>query len=102
MSESRKDWIAAKKIGTSIGWFGGSPEAEAEPVNIARPREFETIVATAIPEEGLEILVEQLAPRGRLLVAVPFGAMYPSGLVHQLRAQTIPIERSEERRVGNE
>ncbi len=92
MSQSRKDWIAAKRVGQRIGWFGGAPDSEAEPIAIARPREFDTIVAQALPEEGLHLLIEQLAPSGRLLVAVPFGEPFPSELIGQLRALTVPLE----------
>jgi hypothetical protein len=92
VSESRKDWIAARKLGTRIGWFGGSPEADAEPIALARPREFDTIVATELPEDGLQPLLEQLPENGRLLVALPFGAPYPSALIDQLRGSTVPIE----------
>jgi hypothetical protein len=37
-------------------------------------------------------LVDQLAPGGRLLLAVPFGSPYPSQLIAQLRGSTVPLD----------
>ncbi len=91
MIRRRNDWIAARRCGSRVGWYG-APEIGGDPVSAARPRELDTIVATSRPEGGFQMLIEQLVEGGRLLLALPFGEPYPSALVDELRAVTVPIE----------
>lgn len=94
MGQSRKDWIAARRTGERLGWYGRSPEAGALPVDVFRAaaEPFDTIVATALPEEGISVLFEQLREGGRLLVAMPFGTPYPSAIVNDVRHGSVPVE----------